>query len=131
MKIESLKLDRVNGQNILCAIFNCRICFPFLQAIMVNGKILDQLEGCLEFLEFGRYGRALNPALDDGFHFKNNTVFPYPEDSTFLGQRFPSKATSHQRTGRKSRDQFCNCEYEVISNKNYKSINSLLKRGQF
>ena len=88
---------------------------------MVNGKILDQLEGCLEFLEFGRYGRALNPALDDGLYFKNNTVFP--EDSNFLEQRFPSKFTSHRRTGRKSRDQFCNCEYEVISNKNYKSIN--------
>ena len=106
--------------------YNLRMLHSFSQAIMVNGKILDQLEGCLEFLEFGRYGRALNPALDDGFYFKNNTVFPNPEDSTFLEQRFPSKATSHKRTGRKSRDQFCNCEYEVISNNNYKSINGLL-----
>jgi hypothetical protein len=75
--------------------------------------VSDKLEGCLEFLEFGRHGRALHFVEASGFYYEDNTTSPYKEEFNPIQTRNSSKNIRHIRTGRHLKNNLCHCEYET------------------
>ena len=81
---------------------------------MINGKIHDKLEGCLEFLEFGRYGRALDYKHDNRFYYNDNTTYIQPSHKGLSHQFQHSTSSNHRRNGRKLKNTSCHCEYDCL-----------------
>ena len=75
---------------------------------MINGKLSNILEGCLEFLEFGRHGRALDFAENGEYHLPINSTSGF--ESSYSQ---PGTQSNHRgkRTRRKLKPRTCNCEY--------------------
>ena len=84
----------------------------FLQAIMINGRLSNTLEGCLEFLEFERHGRALDFGENVEYHFPINSTNGF--GSSYNQPEFPSNHRG-KRTRSKMKSRSCNCEYANLS----------------
>ena len=75
---------------------------------MINGRLSNILEGCLEFLEFGRHGRALDFTENVEHHFPFNSTNDF--DNSYSQ---PGSQSNHRRkrTRSKLKSRTCNCEY--------------------
>ena len=79
---------------------------------MINGRLSDKLEGCLEFLEFGRHGRALDFNKDISFHYGRNSTTELKANHA----KYSSKRNQREkRTRNKMKALACNCEYVCVS----------------
>ena len=79
---------------------------------MINGRLSNILEGCLEFLEFGRHGRALD--------FDENLDNRFPNISTdALESNYDQRRSKSNHRGKRTRSKLkprtCNCEYAYFT----------------
>ena len=81
---------------------------------MINGRLSDKLEGCLEFLEFGRHGRALDFTEEFEFHHNENLTESFKEENDIISQSIFDKKKRYKRTRIKLKPSTCNCEYVSI-----------------
>ena len=79
---------------------------------MINGKLSDKLEGCLEFLEFGRHGRALDFDKDIGFHYERNLT---NELKANYDKHSSKRNHREKRTRNEIKPLSCNCKYVCMS----------------
>ena len=78
---------------------------------MINGRLSDKFEGCLEFLEFGRHGRALDFDKDIGFHYRRNSTIELKDNYVKYS---PKRNQREKRTRHKMKSLSCNCEYVCL-----------------
>lgn len=75
---------------------------------MINGRLSNILEGCLEFLEFGRHGRALDFGENVEYHKLINSTNGF--ESTYDKPEFQSNHRG-KRTRSRLKSRTCNCKY--------------------
>ena len=78
---------------------------------MVNGRLSDKLEGCLEFLEFGRHGRALDFTEEFGFQHIENSTKRFKGENYIIKNHIRDKNKRYKRGRIKLKSNSCNCEY--------------------